>query len=161
MLLSCVGRKGDEKLHFAFVLYRYFPHGGLQRDFLRTLQEVLARGHRVTAFLAVQEAPLPESPLLNVALLPVSGCSNHKRMLSFCHAVQEEFSRRSFDRTLMFSRIPGGDFYFAADNCLAADCRKNHHPLVLRLLPRYRTFLDLEKRASGGRMVWVCLIFTI
>lgn len=136
---------GKQVLHFAFVLYRYFPHGGLQKDFLRTLQEVLARGHKVTAFLAKQEAPLPEHPNLAVRLLPVKGCSNHAKMRSFSEKVQQELTADSFHKTMMFSRLPGGDFYFAADNCLATDWAKLHHPLVLKLLPRYRTFLALER----------------
>lgn len=136
---------GKQTLHFAFVLYRYFPHGGLQKDFLRTLQEVLSRGHRVTVFLAKQEAPLPDAKNLEVILLPVSGWSNHAKMRSFSKKVLQEFTKNKFDNTLMFSRLPGGDFYFAADNCLAADWSKLHHPLILKLLPRYRTFLALEK----------------
>ncbi|MBO5695575.1 MAG: glycosyltransferase family 4 protein [Lentisphaeria bacterium] len=136
---------GKQTLHFAFVLYRYFPHGGLQKDFLRTLQEVLSRGHRVTVFLAKQEAPLPDAKNLEVILLPVSGWSNHAKMRSFSKKVLQELAKNNFDNTLMFSRLPGGDFYFAADNCLAADWSKLHHPLILKLLPRYRTFLALEK----------------
>lgn len=136
---------GKQTLHFAFVLYRYFPHGGLQKDFLRTLQEVLSRGHRVTVFLAKQEAPLPDAKNLEVILLPVSGWSNHAKMRSFSKKVLQELAKNNFDNTLMFSRLPGGDFYFAADNCLAADWSKLHHPLILKLLPRYRTFLSLEK----------------
>ena len=136
---------GKQTLHFAFVLYRYFPHGGLQKDFLRALQEVLSRGHRVTVFLAKQEAPLPDAKNLEVILLPVSGWSNHAKMRSFSKKVLQELAKNNFDNTLMFSRLPGGDFYFAADNCLAADWSKLHHPLILKLLPRYRTFLALEK----------------
>ena len=134
-----------QTLHFAFVLYRYFPHGGLQKDFLRTLQEVLARGHKVTAFLARQEAPLPDAENLNVCVLPVSGLSNHAKMRSFSEKVLQKIAGNKFDKTLMFSRLPGGDLYFAADNCLAADWSKQHSPLTLKLLPRYRTFLALEQ----------------
>ena len=136
--------KENSTLHFAFVLYRYFPHGGLQRDFLRTLQEALNRGHRVSVFLARQEAPLPENAGLEVMLLPVSGFSNHARMISFSKAVKQKLAEHKFDNVLMFSRIPGGDFYFAADNCLAADWGQNRNALVLHL-PRYRTFLKLEQ----------------
>lgn len=136
---------GKKVLHIAFVLYRYFPHGGLQKDFLRALQEVLARGHNVTVYLAKQEAPLPESGNLTVRMLPVCGFSNHAKMRSFSGKMQVELAKNSFDKVLMFSRLPGGDFYFAADNCLATDWAALHHPLILKLLPRYRTFLALEK----------------
>ncbi|MBR7144336.1 MAG: glycosyltransferase family 4 protein [Lentisphaeria bacterium] len=132
-------------MHFAFVLYRYFPHGGLQKDFLRTLHEAVARGHKVTAFFAVQEGDLPENDLFNIVKVPVKGWSNHAKMASFAENVKVLVSQKKYDRILMFSRIPGGDFYFAADNCLAADWGRLHSKLTLKLLPRYRTFLKLER----------------
>ena len=89
---------GKQTLHFAFVLYRYFPHGGLQKDFLRALQEVLSRGHRVTVFLAKQEAPLPDAKNLEVILLPVSGWSNHAKMRSF----SKKFCR-NLQRTILIT----------------------------------------------------------
>ena len=133
-------------MHIAFVLYRYFPHGGLQKDFLRTLQEALSRGHKVTAFFAVQEADLAVNDNFNIVKVPVKGWSNHAKMVSFARNVNGCTATGKFDKVLMFSRIPGGDFYFAADNCLAADWGKLHNKLVLKLLPRYRTFLELERQ---------------
>ena len=106
-------------MHIAFVLYRYFPHGGLQKDFLRTLHEAVGRGHKVTAFFAVQEGDLPENDLFNIVKVPVSGWSNHAKMKSFAVNLKKFIASGGYDKVLMFSRIPGGDFYFAADNCLA------------------------------------------
>lgn len=34
----------------AFCLYKYFPFGGLQRDFMRIAQTVAARGHHVRVY---------------------------------------------------------------------------------------------------------------
>ena len=34
----------------AFCLYKYFPFGGLQRDFMRIAQAVAARGHHVRVY---------------------------------------------------------------------------------------------------------------
>ncbi len=134
----------SEKLHIALVIYRFFPHGGLQKDFLRTMDSALLRGHRITVLLAEQEADLPAQPDLSVKLLPIKGFSNHSRMKSFAAEVKKEISSGSYDKVLMFNRMPGGDFYFAADNCLATDWAKLHSAWTLKLLPRYRTFLALE-----------------
>lgn len=134
-----------EKLHIAMVIYRFFPHGGLQKDFLRTVDSALLRGHRITVLLAVKEADLPQHPDLSVKLLPVKGFSNHSRMKSFAREVQKEISAGNYNKVLMFNRMSGGDFYFAADNCLATDWAKLHNSLTLKLLPRYRSFLALEK----------------
>ena len=132
-------------MHFAFVLYRFFPHGGLQKDFLRTCYEALGRGHRVTAVFAEQEADLPEHENLSVVKLPVRGFSNHRKMRSFAGEVQKFIGGNKFDKVLMFNRMPGGDLYFAADDCLAEGYYRKYPAWLLKLLPRYRTFLELEK----------------
>ena len=38
----------------AFCLYKYFPFGGLQRDFMRIAQTVAARGHHVRVCLGAK-----------------------------------------------------------------------------------------------------------
>ena len=35
-------------MNLAFVIYRYFPHGGLQQDLEKIVCECIARGHKVT-----------------------------------------------------------------------------------------------------------------
>ncbi len=147
-------------MHFAFVLYRFFPHGGLQKDFLRTLHEALSRGHKVTAYFAVQESPLEENEFFQVVKVPVSGWSNHRKMASFAEDVNKLIAREKYDNVLMFSRIPGGNYYFAADNCLAADWGKLHNRWVLKLLPRYRTFLELERKVFAPESVTKILALT-
>ena len=130
-------------MKLAVVIFRYFPHGGLQKDFLSIAKEAIARGNSVTAFVAEQEGDLP----FPVCRLEVNGRSNHSRMKDFeakVHtALREEYP--DMDKVVMFNRISGGDFYFAADNCLQTEWRKHHSSLILKLLPRYRTFLQLEK----------------
>ena len=36
-------------MQLAFVLYKYFPFGGLQRDFMRIALECQQRGHTIRA----------------------------------------------------------------------------------------------------------------
>ncbi len=37
-------------MRVAFCLYKYFPFGGLQRDFMRIAQTVAARGYQVRVY---------------------------------------------------------------------------------------------------------------
>ena len=37
-------------MKLALCLYKYFPYGGLQRDFLRILKECQSRGHEVSVY---------------------------------------------------------------------------------------------------------------
>lgn len=43
----------------AFCLYKYFPFGGLQRDFMRIAQTVAARGHHVPGLYPVVGRRMP------------------------------------------------------------------------------------------------------
>ena len=44
----------------AFCLYKYFPFGGLQRDFMRIAQTVAARGHHVRVYTQSWEGECPD-----------------------------------------------------------------------------------------------------
>lgn len=134
-------------MKIAMALFRYFPYGGLQRDFLRCAEIAVERGHDVTVLLARQEAPLPDS--LNVVSLPVSARSNHGAMRQFANAVHEWRKNNPEYCITGFNRIPGIDGYFAADTCFAAQFAEKN--ALARLLPRYRTFLCLERELMQDR----------
>lgn len=128
-------------MKIAFALFRYFPYGGLQRDFYRCAEIALARGHEVTVLLARREAPLPAG--CEVVELPVGARSNHGAMAAFAERVAAWRRAHPAVRLIGFNRIPGLDIYFAADTCFAAQLAERG-PLAA-LLPRYRTFLRLER----------------
>ncbi|MCK0538747.1 glycosyltransferase family 4 protein [Alcanivorax quisquiliarum] len=131
-------------MKLAFCLYRYFPYGGLQRDFWRIARASLARGHQVTCYVAAWEGEA--LPGLKVEQLPVQGSSNHGRMASFAAALGAALARQPADIVLGFNRLPGLDVYFASDSCFAAHLAEK--PLLLRWLPRYRTYLRLEQQVA-------------
>lgn len=129
-------------MKLALALYRYFPYGGLQRDFLRVARAALARGHRVRALVTDWQGEVPAG--LEVTTLPVSSASNHRRMADFATAVARALPGLEADLSLGFNRLPGLDAYFASDSCFAEQLAAK--PLPARLLPRYRVYLDLERR---------------
>lgn len=127
----------------AFVLFRYFTHGGLQQDCLRIARVAAGRGHQVRFFTMEWQGELPGAGI-EVELLPVSGWSNHARAKDFERKFQA-LSPDRFDAVVLFNRMAGGDFYFAADSCLAAELPCRHSRFALRWNPRYRTFLAQER----------------
>lgn len=131
-------------MKLAFCLYRYFPYGGLQRDFWRIARAALARGHEVTCYVAAWEGEA--LPGLTIERLPVHGRSNHGRMASFASALGAALARQPADVVLGFNRLPGLDVYFASDSCFAAHLSEK--PCLLRWLPRYRTYLRLEQQVA-------------
>ena len=122
-------------MKLAFLLFEYFPYGGLQRDMLAIAEAAEARGHQVTVFTRAWHAERPASP--RVETLEVGARSNHGRDAAFVAAVGARLT--GFDRVGGFNKMPGLDWYYAADGCLAARYRGPR-----RWLPRYRSKLAME-----------------
>ena len=56
-------------MQLAFVLYKYFPFGGLQRDFMRIALECQQRGHQIRVYTLIWEGDIP--PGFEVLVAPV------------------------------------------------------------------------------------------
>ncbi|MEX1198874.1 MAG: glycosyltransferase family 4 protein [Pseudohongiellaceae bacterium] len=133
----------------AFLIYHYFPHGGQQRDFLRIARDCVTRGHHVRVFTLRWEAPLPpEGDGMEVTVLPLKALSRHTLYRRFSQAVQKHLAERPVDCVVGFTRMPGLDVYFGADNCYAEKV-KRHRPALYRLTPRYRHFINDERAVFG------------
>lgn len=133
-------RQGSFLVKLAFCLFKYFPFGGLQRDFLRIAKECLARGHEVDVFTMSWEGEMESG--LNVHHVPVKGLTNHARAKNFVSAISPSLS--SYDRVIGFNKMPGLDFYYAADTCYQAKARMFRWPWY-RLTRRYRQLIAFEK----------------
>lgn len=44
----------------AFCLFKYFPHGGLQRDMVLIAQACRARGYAIEVYTTCWEGPVPQ-----------------------------------------------------------------------------------------------------
>jgi UDP-glucose:(heptosyl)LPS alpha-1,3-glucosyltransferase len=62
-------------MQLAFVLYKYFPFGGLQRDFMRIALECQQRGHQIRVYTMIWEGDIP--PGFEVLVAPVKAFFNH------------------------------------------------------------------------------------
>lgn len=134
-------------MRIALALYRYFPHGGLQRDFFAVARRCVERGHSVTVLAAEWQGPPPDG--MKLELLPVHGFTNHARMRRFARRLSHWRRRHPMDILAGFNRLPTLDLYFASDSCFRAGLRERPRPL--QWPPRYRTYARLEDRAFAGR----------
>jgi UDP-glucose:(heptosyl)LPS alpha-1,3-glucosyltransferase len=130
-----------------FALYKYFPWGGLQKDTLRFAMEAVRRGHQVTIFTTEWTGDRPDCSL-HVEIVPIRAMTNHRAMDKFAKAFLEYRYQHSFDVTLAMNRIPGADFYFAADSCMASWMPTKHSAFFLKTIPRYRTYLRHEREIA-------------
>lgn len=128
-------------MKLAFILFRYFPFGGLQRDFLKVALACQARGHEIHVFTSKWEGLKPIG--LTITELSPKGWQNHTRLDAFIAKLSKELSAYRFDRVIGFNKMPGLDIYYAADSCFQAKTKKMHGAWF-RWTPRYRHYIDWE-----------------
>ena len=129
-------------LKLAFCLYKYFPYGGLQRDFIRIAKACQRRGHHIRVYTLVWRGDIPDG--FEVVIVPVDALTNHTRYERFFYWVQDALRHNPVDGVVGFNKMPGLDVYYAADSCYEEKAQAQRGWLY-RLLPRYRHFAKFER----------------
>ncbi len=129
-------------MQLAFCLYKYFPFGGLQRDFLRIALACQARGHRVRVYTLEWSGEVPAD--FDVCIVPVSALSNIRRYEKFSAWVRGDLLKRPAAGVVGFNKMPGLDVYFAADPCFEEKAQSLRN-WVYRFSARYRHFAAYER----------------
>ncbi len=142
----------------AFCLFKYFPFGGLQRDFLKVALECQARGHRVRAYVLGWQGDVPEG--FDVVRVPVKRWTNHGVYGAYARWVAADLASRRVAAVVGFNKIPGLDFYYAADPCYAEKARSHWAGLLYRRTSRCRRLLALERAVFATDAKTVTLAIT-
>ncbi|WP_198264313.1 glycosyltransferase family 4 protein [sulfur-oxidizing endosymbiont of Gigantopelta aegis] len=134
-------------MKLAFALFKYFPYGGLERDFLRIAKECQSRGHEIFVYSFIWEGEVPEG--FNLTMIPVKGISNHQRISDYSDKLsqlllQEQSLNEPYDLVVGFNKMKDLDLYYAADPCYEAKVREQHGRLY-RLAKRYKVFHAMEE----------------
>jgi UDP-glucose:(heptosyl)LPS alpha-1,3-glucosyltransferase len=137
-------------MKLGFLLFDYFPFGGLQRDCLKIAQRCGERGHDVTIFTRTWQGDRPNK--LQVELFGRHGASNVGRNRAWLKQLAEALPQRRLDGVIGFNKLPGLDVYYGSDPCYAAKVQRLK-PFWYKWLPRYRHFRALEETvfARGHR----------
>lgn len=130
----------------AFCLFRYFPYGGLQRDFLRIAQQCGAAGYGVRVYVLSWAGDVPAG--FDVVRVPVRGWRNHTQAARYIDWVQAHLVRNPVQLVVGFNRMPGLDVYYAADVCYAE--RASQFGWWRRLTGRHRFFVGCERAVCGA-----------
>ena len=129
------------RLTLAFCLYKYFPHGGLQRDFLSIALECQAKGHRVRVYTLNWHGDIPEG--FDVTIVPVAALTNHTLYERFSEWVRRALVADPVDAVIGINKMPGLDVYYAADSCYEEKAH-SQRGWWYRLLPRYHHFFPVR-----------------
>lgn len=143
-------------MKIGFVLYDYYPFGGLQEDCLATAVATAERGHEVSIFTRTWKGECPAN--IQQHLLGKSGWSNTSRNDHFFKALDHELPQHQLDGVVAFNRIPQSDIYFAADPCYIE--RVKNLPFWYRWSTRYRYYKALEQKVFGGKTPPETLVLT-
>jgi UDP-glucose:(heptosyl)LPS alpha-1,3-glucosyltransferase len=140
----------------AFLIYKYFPYGGLQRDFARMLAVLQGRGHHCRVYCTSWQGN--ELPGVDLRVAPVSRGSNVRRNERFLAWVQADLQLNPVDGVIGFNKMPGLDIYYAGDTCYL-DSALQSRGCLYRLGWRYRHFAGWEKavfdRASATEILLI------
>ncbi len=129
-------------MKFAFIIFKYFPYGGVQRDMLRIAMDCKALGHEVTIYTSDWRGPLVEG--LKVVQFKSRGWFNHLKYDRLIKTIQDEIKQSHYDLVVGFNRMPGLDVYFAADSCFLERAYQTR-PWWYRFTPRFSWFSRMEK----------------
>lgn len=129
-------------MKFAFVIFKYFPYGGMQRDMLRTANELIKRGHAVDIYTMSWGGDKPAG--MHIYIMPQSGWFNYHRYQKFIAQAFQAIATHGADYIFGYNRMQGLDAHFAADPCFVERAHQQKSALH-RLLPRYRWFAKCEK----------------
>ena len=129
-------------MKLAFVLFKYFPYGGLQRDMVRMASACQALGYEIHVYTLSWQGDVPAG--FHVHLLPARGLRNFVRYRDFIRLLQRALARHPVDAVVGFNRISGLDVYYAADPCFRQEHVENK-PYYVRFLARYRFFMRQEE----------------
>ncbi len=129
-------------MQLAFALFKYFPFGGLQRDFLRIAQACQARGHAIRVYTLSWQGETPSG--FDVVTVPVRALTNPQRYEKFATWVRNDLAQHPVDQVVGFNKMPGLDVYYSADPCYEDKARTLRNPLY-RLSGRYRHFAAYER----------------
>lgn len=143
-------------MKLSFLIYSYFPFGGLQRDFLRIVGECLSRGHEITVYTLSWEGDILED--CNVILVPVTTRNRIKRNEAYTAWVKAALERQHSDLVIGFNKMPLLDIYFAADPCFMEKALLQRG-FYYRYTPRFRHFKRYEEAVFGaGRQTEVLIL---
>ena len=147
----------------AFALFKYFPFGGLQRDFMQVALRAREQGYRIRVYVIAWEAELaPElenDPDFQIVTLEVSGVLNHVRYRHFARALQAHLALFPVDCLIGFNKLPGLDAYYAADSCFEEKAQQLR-PAYYRRTGRYRLFAEFERAVFGGQSDTLVFLIT-
>jgi len=128
-------------------LYKYFPFGGLARDFLNIMTICRDRGYEIDVYVLEWHGDIPEG--FNVHVISVSAWTNHGKVKKFINQVTPKLQSGQYDLIFGFNKTPGLDLYYAADPCYLDRVKNQKNYFFYRLGQRFQFYAQCERAVFG------------
>ncbi|OUR65485.1 hypothetical protein A9Q79_00365 [Methylophaga sp. 42_25_T18] len=134
-------------MKIAVCLYKYFPFGGLARDFLNIMTICRDRGYEIDVYVLEWHGDIPEG--FNVHVISVSAWTNHGKVKKFINQVTPKLQSGQYDLIFGFNKTPGLDLYYAADPCYLDRVKNQKNYFFYRLGQRFQFYAQCERAVFG------------
>lgn len=131
-------------MQFAFVLFRYFPFGGMQRNMMAIANACQAQGHDIEIICNEWQDVFPKQFKITRLGITGSKLNNGKQMKVFYDAFKVYRKIHHYDCVIGFNKFPELDAYYAADSCFATKAYEERSWLY-RLTQRAKIYLNYEE----------------
>jgi len=119
-------------MKLGFCLFKYFPYGGLQKDFMDVALRCQQDGHQIVVYTLAWQGDIPDG--FQVRIIETSALSNHKKYQQYHLQMMQLSTQDELDCRIGFNKMPALDVYFASDPSYKA----KPHGWLQRLGGRYR-----------------------
>lgn len=145
-------------MKYAVCLYKFFPFGGLARDFMNIMQCCLQVDDTVDVYVMEWQGDVPEQ--FNVHIIETKGWSNHAKLQSYIDQLLPQLHQQNYDLVIGFNKMPGLDVYYAADPCYID--RIKSHPLytLLQFSGRVKFYKACEEAVFGKQSNTVSMMIS-
>ncbi len=130
-------------MKLGFCLFKYFPYGGLQKDFLDIATRCLDDGHEIFVYTLDWQGEQPAR--FNIRLIQSRALFNHHKYEQYYEKMLSLSQEDALDCLVGFNKMPGLDVYFASD----PSYRAKQHDFLSRFSARYRHFMRFEEAVCG------------
>jgi UDP-glucose:(heptosyl)LPS alpha-1,3-glucosyltransferase len=145
-------------MKIAVCLYKYFPFGGLARDFLSIMSICRDRGYEIDVYTMEWHGEFLEG--FNIHVVETKAWTNHGKVKKFTTQIMPQLQKGNYDLIVGFNKIPGLDIYYAADPCYLDRVKNQKNYFLYRLGQRFQFFSQNEQAVFGQKSNTVSLMIS-
>lgn len=128
-------------------MYKYFPFGGLARDFLNIMTICRDRGYEIDVYVMEWHGDFLEG--FNIHVVETKAWTNHGKVKKFIDQISPQLQSGNYDLVVGFNKIPRLDIYYAADPCYLDRVKNQSNYFLYRLGQRFQFFSKNERAVFG------------